>query len=173
MKFYHGSSIELKNGLILKGRGKQYEESWGNTDFYFVLESFRPEHCISHKDAVFLCHSPDDVDLAGGGTEYLCEMKIIGEVQKHDLNWGAEISSIMCDEPDNIEEIERCANSYWNGLPYDKGESIWEYCTTSAQVLNCKNFNDFDDYEVTEYNQADFDNFLTQHNAQKKSKLKI
>ena len=48
VRLYHGSAIELPVGLVLTGRGDQYESAWSHTDFYAVLEQFRPAHCIPH-----------------------------------------------------------------------------------------------------------------------------
>ena len=64
--YYHGSNDELPVGFVLKPRSTEYEAAWGDTDFYRILEIYRPEHMLSHKDAIFMCDNPDDVDNAGG-----------------------------------------------------------------------------------------------------------
>lgn len=139
MRFFHGSMDEIEPGTIMQGRGDEYEKNWETTDFYNALEQFRPKDKIAHKEGVFLCHHPDDVDLAGGGTDYLCEMKVLGRIQRHDMNWCTQISMLMCDDPDNIAEIELCAVNYWHGVPHPN-ESVWEYITDKAQVLSCEDY---------------------------------
>jgi hypothetical protein len=66
--FYHGSMEELPVGTILTPRDN-YEQAWGDTDFYAALEHYRPANMLAHNQAVFMCDNPDDIDLAGGGTE--------------------------------------------------------------------------------------------------------
>ncbi len=128
MRFFHGTTDYIEPGTILNGRGQAYEEAWKYTDFYYALEKYRPEDKIAHKDGVFMCHHPDDVDLAGGGTEYLCEMKPSGKIQRHSLNWCSEISLLMCDASEAVEEIKRCAENYWSGKPHPD-ENVWETCS--------------------------------------------
>jgi len=70
VRYLHGSHTELDVGLILKGRGSAYEADWGSTDFYGPLERCRPPHMTSHSDAVFMVADVDDIDLAGGATDY-------------------------------------------------------------------------------------------------------
>jgi hypothetical protein len=69
MRYFHGSMDKMDVGTVLCGRGKDYERDWGKTDFYSILEHYRPSNCLAHFDAVFAVEHPDDIDLAGGGTE--------------------------------------------------------------------------------------------------------
>ena len=68
---FHGSMERLEVGVILAPRGAAYEADWGKTDFYSVLEANRPTGSRSHKDSVFLCSNDDDLDAAGGGTDWV------------------------------------------------------------------------------------------------------
>ena len=133
-KFYHGSSTKLPVGTVLTPRGDAYEAEWKNTDFYTPLEYYRPANMLSHKDSVFMCDNPDDVDLAGGATDWLFTVEPLGPVQRHDLNWGSAVSVLVSDDPDNIEEIKQAAENYWNGVPHHD-ENVWEYLTTSAKII--------------------------------------
>ena len=94
--FYHGSMDYLPAGTILTPRN-EYEKHWQNTDFYKPLEMYRPPHMLAHKDSVFMCDNIDDIDLAGGGTEYVFTVQPIGKIEKHDLNWSSEISALVGD----------------------------------------------------------------------------
>ncbi len=132
--FYHGSPERLSVGTILKSRGHDYEADWKDTDFYSVLELYRPTNMLSHRDAVFMCDNPDDIDKAGGATDWLLTVEPLGKVQRHDLNWSSEISMLVADDPDNIQAIRQAAENYWNGVSHHD-ENVWEYLTPSARVV--------------------------------------
>jgi hypothetical protein len=133
-RFYHGSSEALPIGTILTARGTAYEADWEHTDFYLPLERYRPPTKLAHKDAVFMCDNPDDIDIAGGATDWLLTVEPLGPVERHDLNWGSEISLLLSDDPDNDAAIRQAAENYWNGVPHHD-ENVWEYLTRSARVL--------------------------------------
>jgi hypothetical protein len=85
MKYYHGSENLLPVGTILKPP-ENYEEKWSSTDFYAVLEKYRPENYLSHKEAVFLVDNEDDIDNVGGCTDFIFVVKPLSKVEKHDMN---------------------------------------------------------------------------------------
>jgi hypothetical protein len=133
--YYHGSMEHLPVGTILKPRGTDYEASWGNTAFYAVLERYRPSHMLGHKHTVFMVSDTDDVDLAGGGTEWLFTVKPLGPVSKHDMNWSSEISMLTDDGHDmDSPQVKKAAENYWQGVPHPN-ESVWEYLTPAAEIL--------------------------------------
>jgi hypothetical protein len=137
--FFHGSMDKLPVGTILTPRN-DYEENWGNTDFYAALEKHRPFTMLSHKQSVFMCDNPDDVDLAGGGTEWLFTVEPLGIVQKHDLNWGSEVSFLISDGHQiDSPEVKEASLNYWNGIPYHD-ENIWEYLTPKAKILKVEEY---------------------------------
>lgn len=94
MRYYHGSSFLTASGTVLQGRGHAYEEEWGGTDFYAVLEAYRPAACIPHKEAVFMC-ADEDIDSCGGSLDIICELEPLGNVTRHDMNWSSEISCLL------------------------------------------------------------------------------
>lgn len=143
-KFYHGSMDHLAVGTILRP-GPNYEKHWSNTSFYAVLERYRPRHLLPHAQAVFLCGDPDDVDLAGGGTEWMFEVKPLGPLQKHDMNWSSAISGAVDDNsPEEI--LKELAENYWNGVPHPDG-SVWEYLVPNAEILRVMPFEELFDFE--------------------------
>lgn len=133
--FYHGSMDYLPVGTILTPRSEEYEKDWGHTDFYQALEYYRPSDLLAHKQAVFMVGTEDDADLAGGGTNWLFAVKPLGPVQRHDMNWSSEISTLI-DQGYQIDddEIKRAALNYWNGIPHHD-ENVWEYLAPKAQIL--------------------------------------
>ena len=138
-RFYHGSMVILPVGTVLKPNAN-YEENWSKTDFYTVLEKYRPKQMLSHKNSVFMCGTVEDVDLAGGGTEYLFVVEPLGKIEKHDVNWSSEISVLISDglRIDDDRVIE-AAQNYWNGTPH-YNEQVWEYLTPSAKIITVEEF---------------------------------
>lgn len=138
--FYHGSFDKLPVGTVLTPRGDDYEKDWQNTDFYAVLEQYRPKDKLSHKQSVFMVGDPDDVDLAGGATDWLFTVKPLGPIQKHDLNWSSEISLLIGDGyAADSDEVKEAASNYWKGVPH-YNESVWEYLTTSAEIVGVEEY---------------------------------
>jgi hypothetical protein len=88
--FYHGSNTPVDAGTILEP-SDDYEQRWGYNWWYQALERYRPKHMLAHEDAVFMCGSPNDIDAAGGGMEYLCIVEPLGRVEQHDMSWGSAI----------------------------------------------------------------------------------
>jgi len=138
-RFYHGSMVKLPVGAILTPQDN-YEENWQHTDFYAILETYRPSDMLGHKQAVFMCGNADDVDLAGGGTEWLFIVKPLGSIERHDVNWGSEISMLISDgHSSDSPDIIQAAKNYWDGTPH-VNEQVWEYLTPSAKVLRVEEY---------------------------------
>ena len=137
--YYHGSMDELTVGTVLTARD-DYENDWSNTDFYAALERHRPPNKLSHKQSVFMVADPDDIDLAGGGTEYMFVVEPLGPIQKHDINWSSEISMLIGDGYGiDSPEVIKAATNYWNGVPHPN-ESVWEYLTPSAKIISVEKY---------------------------------
>lgn len=139
-KFYHGSMEKLPVGTILTPRD-DYENNWQHTSFYPALEKYRPADMLSHKASVFMCDNDEDVDLAGGGTEWLFVVEPLGKIEKHDVNWSTEISMFI-EDGYSIEsnEVKKAAHGYWNGVPHHSGEHVWEYLTPKAKILSVEEY---------------------------------
>lgn len=141
MKFLHASLDELEVGTTLKPKDN-YEEHWGNTDFYQALERYRPPTMLSHKESVFMCHSAEDLDNCIGG-EYIFEIIPNSRIEKHDINWSTEVSCLVGDNAPE-EKIKEAALNYWNGVPH-YNESVWEYLTPSAVIKKVHLYDDYED----------------------------
>lgn len=137
--YFHGSMEKLPVGTILIP-SPDYEQKWGNTDFYHILEIYRPKHMMSHQKSVFMCDNIDDIDLAGGGTEFIFTVQPLGNIEKHDLNWSSEISMLISDGHDiDSDDVIIAAENYWNGTPH-YNESVWEYLTPRAKILKVEDY---------------------------------
>ena len=136
--FYHSSGKEFPVGTILCGRGEDYHRDWVMTDFYQILEENRPSEYIPHKNAVFFCDNDEDLDCAGGATEWVFEVEPIGIVSRHDLNWSSEISSLLSDGYTRTsDKVIQAAKNYWFGVPHFN-ESVWEYIAPKVMILSCE-----------------------------------
>lgn len=137
--FYHGSMKRLSVGTILSPRNT-YEDTWGNTEFYNILKMYKPNGMLGHNEGVFMVSSEEDIDLAGGGTEWMFIVEPLGKIQKHDLNWSSEISMLISDGKEfDDEEVMNAARSYWNGEPHPN-ESVWEFITPKAKIISVERY---------------------------------
>jgi shikimate kinase len=133
--FYHGSYDKFKVGQVLTPREDQYEESWGPNNWYQALEEHRPTEYRRHSQSVFMVVNEDDVDVAGGATDYVYKVKPIENVERHDLNWSSEISYLLDQGHDaNSVEVKEAASNYWTGVPHHN-ESVWEYTAPKAEIV--------------------------------------
>jgi len=143
-RFFHGSSEPFEPGFALEPRGDAYAAAWGATDFHDALERWRPPDRLAHRHAVFLTGSVDDVEIAGGSTEWCLEVAPEGPVSRHDLNWGSAVSRLVSEgRPADGPEVEAAARAYWAGMPHPD-ESVWEYLSPRAVVLRCGPYEAFD-----------------------------
>ena len=96
---------------------------------------------LAHKNAVFMCDNDQDIDCAGGGTEYLMVVKPLGKIEKHDLNWSSEISCLISENASE-DLIKQAAENYWYGIPHHN-KNVWEYLTPEAVILAVELFDDY------------------------------
>lgn len=140
MIYYHGSYDALAVGTVLRPR-EDYEKEWGKTDFYEALEHYRPEEFLPHAKAVFMCDNPDDLDSAGGATNWVLHVKpLTPRIERHDLNWSSEVSMLISEGfAIESDEVKQASLNYWNGVAHPN-ESLWEYLTEAAVVIKVEEF---------------------------------
>ncbi len=135
MRYFHGSENALPLGLELRGRGFEYEQQWQTTDFYAILEKYRPTACLSHKNAVFMCDNIEDIDNAGGIVDFIYQVEPLSEVSCHDVNWCSQISCLLSEGLSfDDDQIVSAAISYWNGTAFDV-LPVWEYLSSHVRVI--------------------------------------
>ena|SRR3990167_3272386 len=136
--FYHTSNQFLPIGTILTSRKKEYENEWGQNKFYTVLETYRPKNFLAHKDAVFMFKNIEEADMFGG--KFIFKVLPEGKIEKHDINWGSEISSLI-DQSYEIKDkkIRELALNYWLGVP-SPNEQLWEYLAIKAKIVDVEEF---------------------------------
>jgi len=141
IKYYHGSYNPLPIKTILSSKNGNFMDSF-NDDSHIKLEQFKPNNYLSRNNAVYMTDNPDDIDIAGGSTEFIYIVQPLGKIEKHDLNWMSEIDLIISEAIENnqqeddetIEKVKNAAINYWNGTPH-YNESLWEYLTPSAIII--------------------------------------
>ena len=135
-KFYHGSHDQFEVGEILTPGEDEYEEGMENVEWYHVLHQHRPMESRQHSWSVFMTGNEDDIDVAGGSTDYVYEVEPIGDVERHDINWASEISYLLDAGHDhNSAEIAEAAANYWAGKPHHN-EQVWEYLAPKARIVS-------------------------------------
>ncbi len=149
---FHGSYDKLEVGQHLTGRGASYEADWAKMPTYEILERYRPEGMIAHRDGVFMCDTPDDIDNAGGGTDWIFAVEPCGPVQRHDLNWCSDINQLLEDRDKNQAKIEQAAKNYWAGEAHTDGP-VWEYISKSARIIKVEAYEDFE-FDSEDYSEA-------------------
>lgn len=131
MQFFHGSIKKLANKTVLKPNKKGYVQK---NELEILIESVRPDHCISRFDSVFLCNNPDDIDCCGGYTDHIYIVQPRCIPQKSDLAWYTECQLLL--EENNIEAAKNAAINYWNGIIFhDTSSSVFEYRCEQATLL--------------------------------------
>ena len=134
-KFYHGSYDKFDVGQVLTPREDQYEKNWGPNNWYQALEEHRPPAYLQHSRSVFMVGNDDDIDVAGGATDYVYEVQPVGNVERHDLNWASEISYLFdAGHDENSDAIKEAALNYWKGVPHHN-ESVWEYLAPEVKIV--------------------------------------
>jgi hypothetical protein len=100
----------------------------------------------ARRNSVFACDNIDDIDLAGGATDYVLTLQAPdGKIQRHDIN---HLSAIQCLESDldgeptinDLRAIEALAQKYWSGEP--STDPVWEYLLPEVTVIAVQNYED-------------------------------
>jgi hypothetical protein len=134
--FLHGSRVDLAPGTILKGRGQDYVNDWGDSFVYQTLEQYRPAGCLPHEQSVFMVLDVvDDIYHSGGPREgYLFTVEPIGKVQKHNIAWLDDLAEGDRDDEDFDERA--LALGYWLGKPHPERPDTYEYVASEAKILS-------------------------------------
>jgi hypothetical protein len=132
-EYYHGSYDELSIGTILRPRD-DYDSHWYDLDCKSILEKYRPANQLPFSQVVFMCDNVDDIDNAGGATDYIYLVKPVGQIWRHDVGWQTAITIAMENNP-REEDLKSMADHYWQGLPNHQYGPVWEYCARGAVIV--------------------------------------
>ena len=106
------------------------------------MEAFRPAHCLPRAQSVFLVDDPDtdNIEKAGGYADYVFRVEPVGEVERNDVGWWAEIyggGAFEYADGDTgvLEDLKPAADAYWAGAA--SRSPRWEFRAREAVVLEC------------------------------------
>jgi len=135
-KVYHGSTKKFDVGFVLTPQGYGYAFMDSEKEIEDIFERLRPKNKLSRKNCVYLVSNIDEVDNAGGYTDYIYEVDPIGVVQKSDLAWYTNVAIIISDKYKE-EDIIESVNNYWQGVQYkNKEHSLFEYRCMKAKIVD-------------------------------------
>jgi len=133
---YHGSNKRMKLGTIITSRSDGYTSMESEREIEDLFEKYKPANKISRKNCVYMVSNPDDIDAAGGYSDYIYMVNPIGPIDKSDLSWYAEVDGLLHDKNKNIKIIKSYINNYWTGVQYKtKEHSLFEYRANSAKII--------------------------------------
>jgi hypothetical protein len=124
----------LPVGTLLRPNPKGYTSESEANALESLFEQYRPPRQLSRRKAVFMVAAPDEIDAAGGYTDYIYKVEPEGAIEKHDLAWytEAEIQLAL----GNVEAATSAIHSYWRGIPFPNAErSLFEYLAPAAVVV--------------------------------------
>ncbi len=147
LPLYHGSRKEFPVGFTLLPQSDGYasssDESIANTER--ILESHRPAQCLPRAKSVFMVTDPEEIDFAGGYTDFVYQVEPVGKVEKNDMAWYSSLATVIWDDVNDPEAI-RLAEGYWSGQPEKplrsfeyrallESHTLFEYRAPSAKII--------------------------------------
>lgn len=141
--YYHGSRSALPVATILTAQSDGYVQ--GNSHFdemerethercETIIEHYRPSEAPSREMAVFLVTNPEEIDSAGGYTDYIYVVEPHGLVWKANLSWYSKLYIHCEDETIDLDECARYARNYWAAAPCDRSD-LFEYLVHAAKIV--------------------------------------
>ena len=132
---WHGSDVPLSPGTTLvPGCGMMAVSPTDPVEE--MLESQRPADRRPRAACVFMVDDPQDVDNCGGNTDWLFEVRPVGETWRHDASLTTAAQCAI--EDGDIQGARSHAQAYWRG---DAGtEPVWEIMAAAAQVVSVERY---------------------------------
>lgn len=130
--YYHGSDAKFDIGNSIFPNPNGYTHSAEVKALEDLVEEEKPEHIkFSRRDCVFLCCCEDDIDAAGGYTDYIYTADIgTSPIESSDLSWYTKASIQLCEG--DTKGARESARKYWSGECLD---GLYEYRTGSFRVI--------------------------------------
>ena len=131
--YYHGSNTKLRLGDAIYPNPKGYTNAHEVRALEDLFESVKPANIeFSRKDCVFLCDCEEDIDNAGGHTDYIYKVDLeSGFTEKSDMSWYTKSSVQLADG--NIKGAKKSAEKYWSG---EANEGVYEYRTDEVLIIS-------------------------------------
>ncbi len=129
--YYHGSNHYFSEKFIKPVN--EYTSSESVKDIEELFESVRPSHCIPRTNCVFLTKSIEDIDYAGGYTDYIYLVSV-ENINSSDLAWYSKASCQLSDG--DIQGAIKSAIKYWSGDIFEIAKhSLFEYRSNCALII--------------------------------------
>lgn len=139
-KLFHGSRKNFPIGFRLLPQADGYTSYQEVQNIENLFEKYRPENKTSRKSSVFLTDNINNIDGAGGYTDYIYAVEPELTPEASDLAWYSEADSLYDEEETPSKELLNAIAMYWNGTPYhDSSKSNFEYRCKSALITNINN----------------------------------
>ena len=139
--YYHGSDKKFDIGFILQPQTDGYANLESEKEIEDLFEKYKPKDKISRKNCVYLVSDINNIDMAGGGTEYIYFVDPIGQIDKSDLTWYSEVYSLYTEDTKESLLVPLIMN-YWNGIQFKpKVNSLFEYRCKSAEIISIEEEN--------------------------------
>ena len=133
--YFHGSRNGNLVGLRISPNPKGYA-ALADRVLEALFERRRPSGCLPRAGAVFMVADPDEVDAAGGCTDFIYRVEPICPPEAHDVAWYSEAAVRLSDgDPPGAEA---CADAYWDGRRFPvRSARLVEYLASGATVAEC------------------------------------
>lgn len=137
-KHYFGSERHLRVGSKIYSKTNAVEGAVEEA----ALKAVMPQDAISRDNCLFIVRAADDADAldllkcVDQSTEYVYEVRPLGDVEPSDFAWLREISLTALDEPGKPYLAQAVALNYWTGFPFpDETKSAYHYRVRGLRVL--------------------------------------
>jgi len=133
--FLHGSDTFLSIGTILYP-DPDWFKGFGANNWDNILTKYKSPQFLPRHNVVYMVDGKDKegVDvILGDQYKYIYQVKPIGKIEKHDINWISEIETLIS-EKSSEDKIKEAALNYWNGVPH-YNEQLWEYVSINAKII--------------------------------------
>lgn len=139
---YHGSRCFFEDGFILLPQSHGYVHDEEVREFEQLVDSRRPDGCLSRFSSVFLSADPALIDGAGGYVDAVYRVEPLSAPQVSDLAWYSEAWCEYSAEPRDERRILELIDGYWSGEPFPEREvGNFEYRVIGAQVVEMVELN--------------------------------
>lgn len=136
-QLFHGSYKSFPIGFRLLPQNDGYTSYEEVQEIEQLFEQYRPEHKTPRKQSVFLTDDINNIDGAGGYTDYIYVVNPESTPEASDLAWYSEAGSIYSDEQCVSDRLIEAIENYWNGTSYHTpSQSNFEYRCKSATILS-------------------------------------
>lgn len=129
--YYHASPVSHEPETILVGGDRFKDLPFNAKSSETILETFRPDDCLSFAQSVFFCKGRDGFKrIRNVNQSNIFNVEPLGEIHSYDINWLYKIEDSV--ENRDSEDVEEMARSYWEGE--DSDDPIIVYVSSEVVI---------------------------------------